>query len=240
MRIYPVIDLKGGVVVHGKGGERDGYRPVVSRLVASAEPLAVARAFRERLSLRRLYVADLDALAGADPAFEVLAALLADGFELLVDAGARSAGGAARLLEAGVQEVVAALETLPDPRALEEIIALAGAERVVFSLDLKAGALLGERRGWPFASPEETARAAHAAGARRLLVLDLARVGSGSGPAHLELLRRLARELPGVELLAGGGVRSREDLSLLEAAGASAALVATALHDGSLGGGLDG
>ena len=71
-------------------------------------------------------------------------------------------------------------------------------------------------------------------GVRRLLVLDLAAVGRGGGPVHLEMLRRLRSELPAVELLAGGGVRSRVDIAALGGAGASGILIASALHDGSL------
>ena len=44
MRIYPVMDIKGGVVVHARGGERVRYAPISSRIAPSAEPLAVARA----------------------------------------------------------------------------------------------------------------------------------------------------------------------------------------------------
>jgi phosphoribosylformimino-5-aminoimidazole carboxamide ribotide isomerase len=234
MRLYPVLDIKGGVVVHGRGGRRSSYRPIQSRLVESAEPLAVARAFRAHFQLTRLYLADLDAIAGKSPAAALLESLKAHGFDLLVDAGSRSADEAARLLALGVDEVVAPLETLPGPGALESIVKLAGPSRVVFSLDLKDGLPLGDRRAWSAAGGRQVARRAYEAGARRILLLDLARVGSGSGPAHLDLLELLKRELPGVEILTGGGIRSSADLKLIEKAGAAAALVATALHDGSI------
>ncbi|MBI4604790.1 MAG: hisA/hisF family protein [Planctomycetes bacterium] len=229
--IYPVIDLKGGVVVRGAGGERALYRPVESRIAPSAEPLAVARAFRERLGLSRLYVADLDALGGAPPDARSLGALAADGFGILVDAGVRSAAEARALLELGASEVVAPLESLPGPDALADVVEALGPERAVFSLDLKAGRLLGDPRGWPQSGAAEVAGEAWRRGARRILVLDLAAVGSRGGPAHLGLLRSLAAELGSVELLAGGGVRSRADLEALAGAGARGILVATALHE---------
>ena len=49
--------------------------------------------------------------------------------------------------------------------------------------------------------------------------------------------RRVRRAVPDVALLAGGGVRGPEDLQRLADAGCDGALVATALHDGRLGGG---
>jgi uncharacterized protein related to proFAR isomerase len=64
-------------------------------------------------------------------------------------------------------------------------------------------------------------------------VIDLARVGSGSGPP-LRAVEELARALPGVAIYAGGGVRDDADLRALEEAGATGALVATALHEGRI------
>ena len=189
LRIYPVIDLKAGVAVRGAGGDRTRYRPVRSLLAASPRPLAVARAYRARLGLDRLYVADLDAIEGAPPSAEVLGALASDGFRLLVDAGCRSAADALRLLDLGAEEVIAPLETLPGPSALSDILEAAGTHRVVFGLDMKDGRLLGEPGAWPERDAPGVAREAHRLGARRVLVLDLARVGSGAGPNHLELIR---------------------------------------------------
>jgi phosphoribosylformimino-5-aminoimidazole carboxamide ribotide isomerase len=72
------------------------------------------------------------------------------------------------------------------------------------------------------------------AGIREAIVLDLARVGSGTGP-DVTLLGELHDRLPDLELLAGGGVRDAADLRALAAAGAAGALVATALHGGAIG-----
>jgi uncharacterized protein related to proFAR isomerase len=65
-------------------------------------------------------------------------------------------------------------------------------------------------------------------------VLDLARVGTGMGP-DVALIAELHAAFPGLELLAGGGVRDDGDLRALAGAGAAGALVATALHRGAIG-----
>ncbi|HEX5633320.1 MAG TPA: HisA/HisF-related TIM barrel protein, partial [Gemmatimonadales bacterium] len=62
-----------------------------------------------------------------------------------------------------------------------------------------------------------------------------ARVGRGGGPA-LESLERVRHAVPGVRLVAGGGVRDGDDLGRLSAAGADGVLVASALHAGALAG----
>ena len=74
----------------------------------------------------------------------------------------------------------------------------------------------------------------HRADLREVIVLDLARVGSGMGP-DIALIAELHAAFPGLELLAGGGVRDAGDLRALADAGAAGALVATALHRGVIG-----
>jgi phosphoribosylformimino-5-aminoimidazole carboxamide ribotide isomerase len=68
----------------------------------------------------------------------------------------------------------------------------------------------------------------------RLIVLDVARVGRGGGTGTDDLCAELRRRWRDVCLIAGGGVRGVEHLWRLRAVGADAALVASALHDGTL------
>jgi phosphoribosylformimino-5-aminoimidazole carboxamide ribotide isomerase len=234
LRILPVLDLLQARVVRGIAGRRAEYRPVVSRLTPSAEPLAVARAFRDHFGRTELYLADLDALAGAPPALATYAALQADGFRLWVDAGIRGPEDARPLAAAGVAGLVAGLETLGGPEELRALCAEFGGERVVFSLDLKGGRPLGERPAWESADPWSIAERAIACGVRRLIILDLARVGVGTGTGTDAICARLAEAHPAVEVFAGGGVRDLADLRRLKACGVRGVLVASALHDGRL------
>ncbi len=234
MRILPVLDVMGGVVVRGVGGRRHEYRPVVSRLTPSSAPLDVARAFRGHLGCGELYLADLDAIGGADPALELYEGLRREGFALWVDAGVSDAARARALAAVGVEGVVIGLETVHDPAELARACADLG-ERVVFSLDLKGGEPLGDRSAWQGADARGIAARAVALGVRRLLVLDLLHVGEGGGLGTEALCAALARDYPGVEVAAGGGVRDVGDLRRLRDCGVEAALVASALHDRAIG-----
>lgn len=233
MRVVAVLDLRGGKVVHGVAGHREVYRPIVSRLTNSVEPIEVARALRSRLLRNELYLADLDAIAGADPNLSVCTALQRDGFTLWVDAGIRSAEKVPPLINVGVERIVVGLETVAGPDVLSEICAAHG-ERVVFSLDLRDGQPLGQLESWQGCDAWTIACQAVEIGVSRLLVLDLARVGVGGGTGTEDLLVQLAARFPGLELSAGGGIRGRADLERLRACGVKAALVASALHDGRL------
>ena len=104
-----------------------------------------------------------------------------------------------------------------------------------FSLDLRDGRLLvPTEAAWGTSEPLEIASTAIAAGVSRLIVLDLARVGTDQGPGTLPLLKALRFSHPGIELIAGGGIAGPEDLGSLEALGVSVALIGSALHDGRL------
>src|SRR5262249_33670542 len=65
-RLIPVLDVMGGRVVRAVAGRRDDYRPMVSKLTESTEPLAVASALLAASGATELYVADLDAITGTE------------------------------------------------------------------------------------------------------------------------------------------------------------------------------
>ncbi len=228
MRIVPVIDLKDGIVVHARRGRRADYAPLRSPLVEGCEPVAVARALCALCRSSTMYVADLDALAGA-PVNEMALAALSEVAEPWVDAGATTHERAATLARAGAARNVIGTESLEPGAEIDR----SGTPPVVLSVDLRDGRLISP-------DPQLAGRSAIAAAslARRLdvhelLVIDLARVGSGSGPP-LNAVAELVAALPATAIYAGGGVRDDADVRALESAGATGALVATALHEGRL------
>jgi phosphoribosylformimino-5-aminoimidazole carboxamide ribotide isomerase len=231
MRIIPAVDLKDGLVVRGIGGRREKYRPIVSRLTASCHPVDVACAYREHFGLDEIYLADLNALAGAAPSLLVYSAIQAEGFRLLVDAGVREVADARPLT--AVDGIVAGLETIADPGVLEALCREFG-DHIYFSLDLKEGRPLGNVAAWGETDPWSIAVRAIRGGIRNLIVLDLAQVGMNAGAGTEALCSRLAEAFPHVTLLAGGGVRGVDDLHRMRRCGIHAALVASALHDGRL------
>jgi phosphoribosylformimino-5-aminoimidazole carboxamide ribotide isomerase len=235
MRIIPVLDLKGRLVVHGKAGHRERYTPIVSQLAATADPVTIARALRDHFGLEEFYVADLDAIAGASPSCSVYVELRRLGLRLWVDAGVSDHRFIAPLQEAGIDTIVAGLETSAGPDALAQILAALSPERLVFSLDLRQTKPVTASSAWHQLDAASIAAEAIAIGIRRLLILDLTRIGMGGGTGTESLCRQLARDYPDIEISAGGGVRNVEDLRRLSESGVSNVLVASALHDGRLG-----
>jgi phosphoribosylformimino-5-aminoimidazole carboxamide ribotide isomerase len=177
----------------------------------------------------------LDAIMLGRPDEAAWQEISATGCSLLLDAGVRTADQAqeyASLLTRCAGESSRLVLGLESWEQLSELTRLAG--RYVFSLDLKHGRPLARDPAWQGSEPEAIADAVIAQGIQSLILLDLADVGAGQGSSTLPLIRALRSRYPELEIIAGGGVRGAGDLQSLASAGASAALVASALHDGRL------
>jgi phosphoribosylformimino-5-aminoimidazole carboxamide ribotide isomerase len=213
VRVVGVIDLKAGAAVHAVRGERERYRPL-------GDPLAIAR----RFGLDELYIADLDAIAGTGANDAIIAALAREA-RVMVDAGISEPEPARALLELGVDRVVVGTETLADADAFARV------PDAVLSVDLRDGRVLSRDARLAGIPALDAVARLQSSALREVIVLDLARVGTGAGP-DVALISAIHAAFPELQLLAGGGVRDADDLRALEAAGAAGALVATALHRG--------
>ena len=209
-----VIDLKAGAAVHAVRGERERYRPL-------GDPLSIARSFQ----VEELYVADLDAITGAGDNDAVIRALAREA-RVMVDAGVSEPERAQALLQLGVHRVVVGTETLADADALDGLL-----PEAVLSVDLRDGRTLAPDPRLAGLPAIDAVALLHRPALREVIVLDLARVGSGAGP-DVAAIAEIHAAFPELELLAGGGVRDAADLRALADAGAAGALVGTALHRG--------
>jgi len=239
VQILPVIDLKDGDVVRGVAGQRSTYQSVESLLVSDSTVTAIATAFATQLPVDTIYVADLDAIAGEEPNWQALDQISATGLDIWLDAGVGDLSRAEQLSRYAQQQpqltsVIIGLESVPDVETLAQLWNHLGRERAVFSLDLKQGVPLTEAASWQGVDAEQIATQAVEIGFQRLIVLDLAAVGMDQGTPVEALCQRLSGAHPEVEWISGGGIRGLSDLKRLAEHGCSAALVASALHDGRL------
>jgi phosphoribosylformimino-5-aminoimidazole carboxamide ribotide isomerase len=238
VRVIGVIDLRSGGAVHARAGARDRYAAVqnaAGRTIDPGNAQTLAEIYIDVLGVAEIYVADLDAILDQRPQDAVTGRLASLPAPLWLDAGVRTVDDARQAIELGASRVIVGLETLPSFDVLSEICATVGRDRVAFSLDLRYGQPIfahgthvGRAR-----SPEEIASVAVASGARTVIVIDLARVGTGRG-LDVDLLSRIHAAAPESTLVAGGGISGWDDLVHVSKAGCSAALVATALHDGRI------
>ena len=220
MQAIPVIDLMGGEVVRAKMGDRASYRPIETLLSPTSDAVDVVRGLLAVYPFSTLYVADLDAIQRNGDNFSVLRRIRAEfpALRMWIDNGAADSDALDALIEPDLGVPVIGSELQRDSALIARH---RGSRRIVLSLDFRgdgfqgAGEILTEPRHWP----------------HRVIVMTLARVGSGAGPdlARLAAIKSIAGER---EIYAAGGVRDAADLSALKAAGVAGALIATALHDG--------
>jgi HisA/HisF family protein len=219
LQAIPVIDLMGGKVVHARRGDRASYQPLESPLSTTSDPVAVVNGLLSVYPFSTLYAADLDAIQTDGDNLPTLRRIRAEfpALQLWVDNGATGSAGLEALIGANLGTPVIGSESQRDGALVAQH---SGSARIVLSLDFRGdafqgpGQILAEPALWP----------------RRIIVMTLARVGSSTGPdlARFAAIQSIAG---GRKLYAAGGVRDATDLSALKAAGASGALIATALHE---------
>jgi len=226
MDIIPVIDLKGGIVVHARRGERDNYRALVTPFAATPDPLAVVDGLLGYRDFTHLYIADLDAIAGRADHLAVVREIACrhPHLRLWLDAGLGARVTSASVAELPSLDHVFGSESIATLADYHRLCAAVPHDRRVLSLDrgptgdtLGCGALFEDPTLWP----------------ARVIHMTLARVGSGGGP-DVDGLATLRTRAPQCAVYAAGGVRDEADLHALAAQGVAGALVATALHDGRI------
>src|SRR5216683_1329637 len=202
--IVPVLDLKGGQVVHARAGDRSRYLPVQSKLAAGSEPRAVLDGLLSLAPFRRVYIADLDAIEGRGDHRGHIGELARHypTVAFWLDAGFAGAAEAAAALAEGATPVLGS-ESLPDEQALIEAVRRLGMAKCVLSLDYRGERFVGPAaiEARPELWPDQ------------VIAMTLSRVGGGAGPDT---------------------TRHAADLDRLAAMGLAGALVASALHDGRL------
>lgn len=227
MQVIPVIDVRHGVAVRAVAGDRSNYRPLTSPLAASASPDDVARGYMRLHPFPALYLADLDGIEGRGCDTSLPERLSRAGApSIWVDAGVTPAIGVEQALAS--DKVVAVLGSESGWTA-ESLSALPDRHRsrIVLSLDFRGQTFLGDNG--LLSSP--------AAWPARVIVMTLSNVGTASGPncdALREMIRRARSAAPAPAIYAAGGIRNAADLASVRALGAAGALVASALHAGTI------
>jgi phosphoribosylformimino-5-aminoimidazole carboxamide ribotide isomerase len=224
VQVIPVIDLQGGSVVRARFGERHLYRPIETPLAASSDPVAIVGGLLAVYPFSRLYVADLDAIAGRGTNQSDLHRLRRK-FALLqlwVDNGARDQISVRSIIDEDLGCIVLGSESQTDARLLR---ALGNETNVILSLDFRSDQFVGPSE--ILAHPEIWPKS--------VIVMTLARVGSDRGP-DTDRIAAITAATDTCSVYAAGGIRNKADLVLLKRMGVAGALVASALHSGALNG----
>jgi phosphoribosylformimino-5-aminoimidazole carboxamide ribotide isomerase len=227
-RIVFVLDLYNMNVVHAQGGNRKNYRPVhlTSHICSTSEPIKLI----EEVKPKEVYIADLNILQGAGHHNTNFATIkqISSRVSTMLDPGissleeAMEASSLADTIILGTE--TASLQTIKEVAAL-----LPG--KVNVSIDKKHGQVLTCDPLMP-CEPADIMHELNALDIRNIIILDMDRVGTSDG-VDSQFLSKIV-SISHHDVLLGGGVKDIEDIEKLEGIGIKGALVATALHNGSI------
>jgi phosphoribosylformimino-5-aminoimidazole carboxamide ribotide isomerase len=223
-RIIFVLDILNGTVVHAVRGERSKYKPVSgSSVCGSSSPLELISA----LTPREVYIADLGRLQHQGDNFELIKKISGK-TRTMADIGAENMTDVEKCATIA-DTVILGTETASFDLIEKTAIRFPG--RINVSIDMKNGKVLARDRDLEI-GPVELVRKLNDQEIRDIIILDLARVGTGAG-IDLDFLKDIARA-SSHDVLVGGGIKDMDDIKTLERIGISGALVATAVHSGKI------
>jgi phosphoribosylformimino-5-aminoimidazole carboxamide ribotide isomerase len=224
-RIVFVLDIFNGVVLHAAGGRRENYKPIntMSKICNNSNPIDIIK----QLKPRETYIADLNRLqkTGTDN-YEIISEL-SNYTVIMADTGIEEIQDIAWCLAIANTAVIGT-----ETSNLNTIIK--GADlypgKINVSIDIKNGSLL--TRDAALTNPLDLITVLNEVDINDIILLDLDRVGTNSG-FNIILLEELSAQ-SNHDILVGGGVRSITDIETLDSIGVRGALVATAIHNGSI------
>jgi cyclase len=226
-RVVPCLDIKDGRVV--KGVRFQGLRD-------AGDPVACAALYEDQ-GADEIVLLDVSATPeGRGHALETVRRVRSVlSIPLTVGGGVRGADDAGTLLEAGADKVGVNTAAVTRPTLVGEIADRFGAQCTVLAVDAA-----GTGQGWEVVVESgrkrtgidvvEWCEKATAIGAGEILLTSWDRDGTGEG-YDLDLIEAVSSAVT-VPIVASGGADTARHLVEAIRAGASAALVATILHDG--------
>jgi phosphoribosylformimino-5-aminoimidazole carboxamide ribotide isomerase len=209
MDLVLAMDLKDNLVVHGKSGQRETYKPLDWGCSPTADPAG----FIKSIAPKYIYIADLDRIEGTGSHDRIVRECARNVTACYVDRGCRSPYD---ILDGYHIKNLVGTET-----GGEDLSQYCGG---FLSLDLKNGRVIPSGR-----DPVEMLRQANIWKFGGCILLNIGAVGTESG-LNREMLETM-RAAYHRKLFWGGGVASIADIEMLCDAGFDGAIIATALHN---------
>lgn len=229
IQLIPAIDIIEGKCVRLTQGD------YATRKVYNEDPLEVAKMF-EAHGIGRLHVVDLDgAREGRIINYRTLEKL-ATRTTLVIDFG----GGLKQeedlkiAFESGAQMVTGGSIAVKNPDEFTAWITRFGSERIILGADAKDRKIAIS--GWKETTNEDLIpfiQAYHDKGITKVICTDISRDGMLQGPST-DLYKEINEAIPGIQLIASGGVSSIDDIEQLSEAGIPAVIFGKAIYEGKI------
>lgn len=229
MHIIPAIDLIDGQCVRLTQGDYS------QKKIYHDSPLEMAKRF-EDAGIKRLHLVDLDGAKAKRIINGDVLRSIASGTSLKVDfgGGVQSDEDIALAFSLGAHQVTGGSIAVKNPVLFDAWIQQFGGEKIILGADAKDRKIAVS--GWQETSGEEVIsfiKKYFAKGLSHVICTDVAKDGLLQGPS-LDLYRDILSEIPGIRLIASGGVAGVKDLEDLQKIGVYGAIVGKAYYEGKI------
>lgn len=229
IELVPAIDMIEGKCVRLTQGDYDTQK------IYNESPLEVAKQFQDA-GVTRLHMVDLDgAKAGHIVNYRMLEKV-ASHTDLSIDfgGGLKSDDDLHIAFDCGAQMVTGGSIAVKNPDLFLSWITRYGSERIILGADAKEKkiAISSWKEGTaidliPFIKDYQSK------GISKVICTDIARDGMLQGPA-VKLYQEIQQEMPGLYVIASGGVSSMGDIERLEEANIPAVIFGKAIYEGRI------
>ena len=227
IQLIPAIDIIGGRCVRLSQGD------YARQQVYNENPIEIAKAFEDS-GLTRLHLVDLDGAKASHIVNYKVLEQIATHTSLIIDfgGGLKSDEDLHIVFESGAHMATGGSIAVRNRQRFEEWIVRYGKERIILGADVREEKIsIG---GWLDDSNLDLipfVRDYMQMGIEQVITTDIARDGMLQGCA-VELYGKMLAELPGIYLIASGGVSSWADIEALQATGVPAVILGKAIYEG--------
>ena len=227
--IIPALDILGGKCVRLSQGD------YARSTVYNADPVEVALMF-EDAGISRLHLVDLDGAREKHIVNHGVLERIALKTGLVIDfgGGLKSSEDLRIAFESGAAMVTGGSIAVREPEVFAAWIRDYGSEKIILGADARGGKIAVA--GWQETSETELLPFINKwveQGIQTVISTDITRDGMLTGPS-LDLYREILERLPGLGLIASGGISSMEDIYRLTEAGVPGAITGKAIYEGKI------
>ena len=229
IEIIPAIDILDGKCVRLCQGDYD------RKTIYNEDPLEVAKLF-EAYGLQRLHLVDLDGARAHHIVNHKVLERIALHTTLTIDfgGGLKSDMDLDIAFESGADMITGGSIAVKSPAVMHQWIETYGSDRIILGADAINGKIAVS--GWTEDSGQDLFQFIEhwkGKGINKVISTDISRDGMLTGPS-IALYQEILAKIPGIYLIASGGVGSLQDLLDLEKIGVPSVIVGKAIYEGKI------
>ncbi len=229
IRIIPAIDIIDGKCVRLTRGDFS------TKKIYNEDPLSVAKKF-EDAGIEYLHMVDLDGARHRKIVNHRVLKELATGTKLKIDfgGGVQSDKDLQTALESGASQITAGSIVVKNENLALSWLKKYGSDKIILGADFKEGKVAIS--GWQEMGTTDILdflKHQYINGFRNTVCTDVSRDGVLQGPA-IDFYERVKKEIPGLKIIASGGVSKIEDVVKLNKIGLDGVIIGKAIYEGKI------